>query len=131
MMFRMKSKGRLQVSWIFNNQFQGTQMSKKSDRRLKCCLIGKKEISFVGRTEFDSPEVDNEILVDAKEQYIRVGDFANVKSHLLRNLIYSVKYRTNQLHIFNCTLLHFKYRSKYHRIYKTRTFKISSSVPSS
>jgi ribosomal protein S12 methylthiotransferase len=34
---------------------------------------------FVGRTEYDSPEVDNEVLVDAKTQYVRVGDFANVK----------------------------------------------------
>lgn len=43
-------------------------------------LFDRKEGNFfVGRTEFDSPEVDNEILVDAKEQYIRVGDFANVK----------------------------------------------------
>jgi len=34
---------------------------------------------FIGRTEFDSPEVDNEVLVDAKAAYIRVGDFANIK----------------------------------------------------
>jgi ribosomal protein S12 methylthiotransferase len=34
---------------------------------------------FIGRTEFDSPEVDNEVLVSAENTYIRVGDFANVK----------------------------------------------------
>lgn len=34
---------------------------------------------FVGRTEFDSPEVDNEVLVSAENQYVRIGDFANVK----------------------------------------------------
>lgn len=34
---------------------------------------------FIGRTEFDSPEVDNEVLVDAKSQYVRIGDFENVK----------------------------------------------------
>lgn len=33
---------------------------------------------FIGRTEFDSPEVDNEVLVPAT-QYVRLGDFANVK----------------------------------------------------
>jgi ribosomal protein S12 methylthiotransferase len=33
---------------------------------------------FIGRTEFDSPEVDNEVLVPA-DQYVRLGDFANVK----------------------------------------------------
>ncbi|MGL4597003.1 MAG: TRAM domain-containing protein, partial [Bacteroidia bacterium] len=34
---------------------------------------------FIGRTEADSPEVDNEVLVDAKTSYVRVGDFADVK----------------------------------------------------
>ena len=33
---------------------------------------------FIGRTEFDSPEVDNEVLVKAKDNYVRIGDFANV-----------------------------------------------------
>ena len=35
--------------------------------------------NFVGRTEFDSPDVDNLVLVDAKKNYVRVGDFADVK----------------------------------------------------
>jgi ribosomal protein S12 methylthiotransferase len=34
---------------------------------------------FIGRTEADSPEVDNEVLVSASESYVRIGDFANVK----------------------------------------------------
>lgn len=34
---------------------------------------------FIGRTEFDSPEVDNEVLVSAENQYIRLGDFAEVQ----------------------------------------------------
>lgn len=35
---------------------------------------------FIGRTEFDSPEVDNEVLVKiSEENHIRIGDFANVK----------------------------------------------------
>lgn len=35
---------------------------------------------FIGRTEFDSPEVDNEVLVKISEQnHIRIGDFANIK----------------------------------------------------
>ena len=34
---------------------------------------------FIGRTEFDSPEVDNEVLVNAKDNYVRLGDFANIK----------------------------------------------------
>ncbi|NBP05758.1 MAG: 30S ribosomal protein S12 methylthiotransferase RimO [Bacteroidetes bacterium] len=34
---------------------------------------------FVGRTESDSPEVDNEVWVDAKDNYVRMGDFAVVK----------------------------------------------------
>lgn len=34
---------------------------------------------FIGRTESDSPEVDNEVLVSAENTYVRVGDFAKVK----------------------------------------------------
>ena len=34
---------------------------------------------FVGRTEFDSPEVDNEVLVKTAENYVRIGDFAMVE----------------------------------------------------
>jgi ribosomal protein S12 methylthiotransferase len=34
---------------------------------------------FVGRTEFDSPEVDNEVLIDANKQYATIGSFVNVK----------------------------------------------------
>jgi len=33
---------------------------------------------FVGRTEFDSPEVDNEVLVPITDNYARIGDFAQV-----------------------------------------------------
>lgn len=43
-------------------------------------LFDRKEGEFfVGRTEFDSPEVDNEVLVNAASQYVRLGDFADVK----------------------------------------------------
>jgi len=34
---------------------------------------------FVGRTEHDSPEVDNEVLLDIKTNYVRIGDFVRVK----------------------------------------------------
>ena len=43
-------------------------------------LIDRKDGSyFVGRTEYDSPEVDNEVLIPAEENYLRVGDFTEVK----------------------------------------------------
>ncbi len=43
-------------------------------------LFDRKEGNyFIGRTEYDSPEVDNEVLVDATKQYVRIGDFANIK----------------------------------------------------
>lgn len=43
-------------------------------------LIDKKEGDyFIGRTEFDSPEVDNEVLIDAKSSYATPGSFVNVK----------------------------------------------------
>lgn len=34
---------------------------------------------FIGRTEFDSPDVDNEVLIPKAEGYARIGDFVNVK----------------------------------------------------
>ena len=34
---------------------------------------------FVGRTEYDSPEVDNEVLVPVQGNYVRLGDFARVR----------------------------------------------------
>ena len=44
-------------------------------------LVDRKENDyFIGRTEFDSPDVDNEVLVKAdKDTYLRIGDFARVK----------------------------------------------------
>ncbi len=43
-------------------------------------LIDRKESgSFIGRTEHDSPEVDNEVYIDAKKHYLRLGDFAQIK----------------------------------------------------
>ncbi|WP_240904833.1 30S ribosomal protein S12 methylthiotransferase RimO [Sphingobacterium sp. SGR-19] len=34
---------------------------------------------FIGRTEYDSPEVDNEVVLDARTDYARIGDFVQVK----------------------------------------------------
>ena len=43
-------------------------------------LIDRKEGKhFIGRTEQDSPEVDNEVLIPATKDYLRIGDFANIK----------------------------------------------------
>jgi ribosomal protein S12 methylthiotransferase len=43
-------------------------------------LIDRKESgNFVGRTEHDSPEVDNEVIIDANKHYLRIGDFADIK----------------------------------------------------
>lgn len=41
-------------------------------------IIDRKEGDwFIGRTEGDSPEVDNEVLFDAKQYFLRQGDFVN------------------------------------------------------
>jgi ribosomal protein S12 methylthiotransferase len=34
---------------------------------------------YIGRTEFDSPEVDNEVVINKSEGYLRIGDFVNVE----------------------------------------------------
>lgn len=53
--------------------------AQKIGRTYKVLFDRKEGGYFVGRTEFDSPEVDNEVLVNAKDFYVRIGDFANVK----------------------------------------------------
>jgi ribosomal protein S12 methylthiotransferase len=50
----------------------------KIGQTLKVLFDRKEGNYFVGRTEADSPEVDNEVLVDASSNFVRVGDFANV-----------------------------------------------------
>lgn len=35
--------------------------------------------AYVGRTEFDSPEVDNEVIIDSNQSYLRIGDFVEVE----------------------------------------------------
>ena len=60
-----------QISWELNQEKVG-----KTFR----CLIDRKEGNyFVGRTEYDSPDVDNEVLIDAKKHYVKIGDFVDVK----------------------------------------------------
>lgn len=44
------------------------------------CLFDKKDGNyFVGRTEFDSPDVDNEVLIDATQHYVQLGQYVAVK----------------------------------------------------
>lgn len=43
------------------------------------CMIDRKEGNyFIGRTEYDSPDVDNEVLISAQEHYLKLGDFAQI-----------------------------------------------------
>jgi ribosomal protein S12 methylthiotransferase len=61
---------------------QGISFDKNQERigHTYKVLIDKKDGNyFVGRTEFDSPEVDNEVLIDASVDYATVGSFVNVK----------------------------------------------------
>ena len=51
----------------------------KVGKTFKVLFDRKEGEYFVGRTEGDSPEVDNEVLVPAAENYVRIGDFAQVK----------------------------------------------------
>lgn len=52
---------------------------KKVGKTFKVLFDRKEGGYFIGRTEFDSPEVDNEVLVPATNNYISKGSFANVK----------------------------------------------------
>ncbi len=51
----------------------------KIGQTFKVLFDRKEGAYFVGRTEADSPEVDNEVLVKAAENFVRLGDFANIE----------------------------------------------------
>lgn len=55
------------ISFNFNQKLIG--------RKLKCIIDRKEGKYFVGRTEMDSPDVDNEVLVDASRFYLKQGEF--------------------------------------------------------
>jgi ribosomal protein S12 methylthiotransferase len=61
----------MDISWQFNQSLVGTTQKVLFDR-----LEGE---HFVGRTQFDSPEVDNEVWIPVNQNYVRMGDFADVK----------------------------------------------------
>ena len=60
-----------QISWDLNQE--------KIGQTFKCVIDRKEGEHFVGRTEFDSPDVDNEVLIDASKFYLKTGDFVNLK----------------------------------------------------
>ncbi len=55
------------------------QNQKKVGKSFRCVIDRKQGDHFVGRTEIDSPDVDNEVLIDAKKYYLKLGDFTDVK----------------------------------------------------
>ena len=60
-----------QISWENNQSYIG---------KIFNCLIDRKEGNlYVGRTYMDSPDVDNEVHIDAQKFYLKIGDFIDVK----------------------------------------------------
>lgn len=60
-----------QISWELNQ--------KKVGEIFRCIIDRKEGNYFIGRTEFDSPDVDNEVLIDATKHYVKQGEFVNIK----------------------------------------------------
>ncbi len=60
-----------QISWELNQT--------KVGKIYKCVIDRKQGNHFVGRTEIDSPDVDNEVLIDAEKFYLKTGDFAVIE----------------------------------------------------
>uniref|UniRef100_UPI0030D971C3 30S ribosomal protein S12 methylthiotransferase RimO n=1 Tax=Bizionia echini TaxID=649333 RepID=UPI0030D971C3 len=60
-----------QISWELNQS--------KIGEIFKVVIDRKEGEYFVGRTEFDSPDVDNEVLIDASKTYLKTGEFTMVK----------------------------------------------------
>ncbi len=61
----------MDISYQFNQSLVGTVQKVLFDRI--------ENDHFVGRTQYDSPEVDNEVWVPINGNYVRMGDFAEVK----------------------------------------------------
>ena len=51
----------------------------KIGKTFKCIFDRKEGNYFFGRTEFDSPDVDNDVVVDARKHYVQIGQFVNIK----------------------------------------------------
>ncbi len=60
-----------QISWELNQAKIGQEFKVVIDR--------KEGNYFVGRTEFDSPDVDNEVLIDASQVYLKTGEFTTIR----------------------------------------------------
>ena len=60
-----------QISWELNQN--------KIGKNFKVLIDRKKGNYYVGRTQYDSPDVDNEVLIDANSSFLRVGEFVDVK----------------------------------------------------
>jgi ribosomal protein S12 methylthiotransferase len=60
-----------QISWELNQE--------KIGQTFKVVIDRKEGDYFVGRTEYDSPDVDNEVLVNAGNTYLKTGEFATIK----------------------------------------------------
>ncbi|WP_108425757.1 30S ribosomal protein S12 methylthiotransferase RimO [Flagellimonas amoyensis] len=60
-----------QISWELNQE--------KIGKTFRCIIDRKEGNHFVGRTEFDSPDVDNEVLIDATKHYVKIGDFTTIE----------------------------------------------------
>ena len=60
-----------QISWEHNQMCLG--------KKFRCLIDRKEGVNFVGRTFMDSPDVDNEVLIDASKYYLKQGDFVNIE----------------------------------------------------
>ena len=60
-----------QISWELNQN--------KIGKIFKVLIDRKRGRYYVGRTQYDSPDVDNEVLIEAKSNFLRVGQFVNAK----------------------------------------------------
>lgn len=53
--------------------------AKRIGQRLKVLIDRLDGDIYVGRTQFDSPDVDNEVHISAEDNYLRIGDFCEVE----------------------------------------------------
>ncbi|MFI5346216.1 MAG: 30S ribosomal protein S12 methylthiotransferase RimO [Elusimicrobiota bacterium] len=74
-----EKKRRAQAVMAVQQDISAEINADKVGKTFKVLIDRKEGKHFVGRTEHDSPEVDNEVLVDASKHYLRIGDFAQLR----------------------------------------------------
>ena len=70
---------RLDELMALQQEIAGELSQTKIGKEFKVIIDRKEGDYYIGRTQFDSPEVDPEVLIKADDEYLKIGEFYKVK----------------------------------------------------